>query len=94
MAQASPKPAPPPFDVDQRMLRVAVLVRQVALGLAQQDICEQTGVSEARLSRFLSGREKPSDQTVNRLVHWLELPLTHFNRVTEPAEPAPALPAA
>jgi transcriptional regulator with XRE-family HTH domain len=86
----SPKsPAPPPFDCDPRLLRVGVLARQLALGLSQQDIADQTRLSEARISRFMSGREQPSDQTVNRLAHWLRMPLEHFQ-----AEPRTAVPAA
>jgi transcriptional regulator with XRE-family HTH domain len=92
----SPSPPAPPFECDQRVLRVAVLTRQLALGLSQQDIAAQTDLSEPRLSRFLGpAQESPSDQTVNRLVNWLGLPLAYFNRdPAEVAEPARAVPAA
>lgn len=97
---ARPSPSPAPFDCDHRVLRVAVLVRQTALGLSQQEIAAQTGVSEPVLSRFLGpAREQPSDQTVNRLAYWLGLELAWFHRDPGPApadvgEPAPASSAA
>jgi transcriptional regulator with XRE-family HTH domain len=93
MAPASPtSQTPPPFDCDARMLRVGVYARMQALGLHQQEVAAQTKLSEPILSRFLRGRERPSDQTVNRLIHWLELPMAHFQ--AEQAEPRRAVPAA
>lgn len=66
--------APAPFVCDPVLLRLAVRARQKALRLSQQEIAGQAGLSEPTLSRFMSGQD-PSDQTVNRLVHWLELEL-------------------
>lgn len=101
MPFASPSSATArPFVCDPGKLRVAVVARQRALRLSQQDIAAQTGLTEPRLAVFLGpAQEDPSDRTVLRLAHWLDMPLASFNRDAEPfgaedAEPARAVSAA
>lgn len=87
---ARPSPPAPPFRCAPRMLRVAVSARQHALGLAEQDIARQTDLPAAALAPVLAGAVPPDDRTVNRLVHWLGLPLAWFNQDQAEA-PAPLL---
>ena len=57
-----------------------ILARQRELGLRLVDVAERAGATEATVSRWIHGRNRPAASNLQKLADALELPFTDVAR--------------